>query len=73
MKLSITINKDIQLNGTRYTMFYAEQHSVECRGAIGVIQPLIKDDIVQGILTEGGRIRTVDLLIKVACIVKKDK
>jgi hypothetical protein len=28
--------------------------------------------IYQGILTEGGRLSTVDLLVKVACFVKKE-
>jgi hypothetical protein len=64
MTLSITINKDTKHNGTRYRVFYAEWYSVECRGAIGVTQPVKKDDMGQGILTEGGRIRTVDLLIR---------
>jgi hypothetical protein len=53
MTLSITINKDTQHNGTTYRMFYAEWHSVEFCGAIGVTLPVRKDDMGQGILTEG--------------------
>jgi hypothetical protein len=36
-----------------------------------ILEKLEKIQFLPGILTEGGRLSTIDLLIKVACFVKK--